>query len=161
MKLFSNMQEGVTKAYRGDFTHKFSTYTVTGEAKQLVLEMNSLFEKMQEAFGDIKFTLATFIPSNNTISNDPLYEAKIIINELSDIYKFKKTIELDVSKDIVYERIINVLKNKYDIKHFALYEVNNLKSTRSLIYITSGESICLETVDNDCQTCRAHRTKLN
>ncbi|MFT5660607.1 MAG: two-component system cell cycle response regulator, partial [Sulfurimonas sp.] len=158
-KLFSNMQKGVTKAYRGDFTHKFNSYTVTGEAKELVAQMNSLFGKMQEAFGDIKFTLATFIPNNNIVNNDPLHEAKSIINELSDIYKFKKTIELDISKDKVYSRLIEVLQNKYKLEHFALYEVNNIKETRHLVYITSGKSICLDIADKDSINCRAHRTK--
>ena len=159
IKLFSNMQEGVQKAYRGDFTHEFSTYSVRGEAKDLVLQMNSLFGKMKEAFGDIKFTLATFIPNNNGSTSDPLHEAKTIINELSDIYKFKKTIELDISKDVVYSRIIDVLHLKYGIKNFALYEVNSHKSTRNLVYITSGESICLDIADKDCTNCRAYRTK--
>ena len=158
-RLFSNMQKGVTKAYSGDFTHQFKTYNVTGEAKEIVEQMNTLFKKMHEAFGEIKYTLATFIPSNHIASNDPLYEAKSIINELSDIYKFKKTIELDISRDIIYSRIIDVLQNKYDIEHFALYEVNNTKSTRNLVYITSGDSICLEQADKDSINCRAHRTK--
>ena len=158
-KLFTNMQEGVTKAYSGDFTHKFSTYTVTGEAKTLVLQMNSLFEKMQEAFGNIKFTLSTFVTGNNIASNDPLNEAKIIINELSDIYKFKKTIELDISKDIVYSRIVDVLQKKYDVQNFALYEVNTNKATRSLVYISSAKSICSDIADKDSGNCRAYRTK--
>ena len=159
-KLFSNMQDGVKKASRGDFTHEFSTYTVTGEAKELVLQMNNLFSKMQEAFGDIKITLSTFIPSNNNVvSNDPLNQAKTIIHELSDIYKFKKTIELDISKDVVYSRIIDVLHNKYNVEHFALYEINNIKLTRKLIHITSGNSICFDAADTDSISCRANRTK--
>ena len=158
-KLFTNMQKGVTKAYRGDFTHEFSTYTVTGEAKELVVQMNSLFGKMQEAFGDIKYTLSTFIPANNIASHDPLHEAKTIINELSDIYKFKKTIELDISKHIVYSRIVDVLQTKYQIQHLALYEVNTTKSTRNLVYISSGNSICSDIADKDATNCRAYRTK--
>jgi len=158
-KLFTNLQDGVTKAYTGDFTHKFMTVSGAGEAKQLTQEMNTLFTKMQETFGNIKYDLATFIPSGNVSSNDPLQEAKSIIGELSDIYKFKKTIELDISKDIVYSRIVDILHNKYDIEHFALYEVNNTKSTRSLIYISEGESICLDIADKNSANCRAHRTK--
>ncbi|WP_455755586.1 GGDEF domain-containing protein [Sulfurimonas sp.] len=157
-KLFANLQDGVTKAYSGDFTHKFITATA-GEAKQLVEEMNTLFGKMQETFGNIKYDLATFIPSGDVSSNDPLQEAKSIIGELSDIYKFKKTIELDISKEIVYSRIVDILHNKYNIKHFALYEVHSAKSTRNLIYISEGESICSEIADKNSANCRAHRTK--
>ena len=157
MTLFTNMQKGIKKAYRGDFTHKFET-TVEGDGKTITEQLNTLFRKMQETFGDIKHNLATFIPQGCVSSNDPLYEAKTIINELSDIYKFKKTIELDISKEIVYSRIIDVLHNKFDFKHFAFYEINMPKNSRELIYISQDESICKQEVDENAMLCRAHRT---
>ncbi|HFB53129.1 MAG TPA: GGDEF domain-containing protein [Sulfurimonas autotrophica] len=158
MQLFSNMQEGIKKAYRGDFTHKFKT-SVTGDGKILTEQLNTLFAKMQETFGDIKHNLATFIPQGCVSSNDPLYEAKTIINELSDIYKFKKTIELDSSKEIVYNRIIDVLSNKFDFEHFAFYEINTKNNHRELIYISQGKSICNSETEEDAMLCRAYRTK--
>ncbi len=157
-KLFANLQKGVTKAYRGDFTHKFDS-SVGGDAKKVVNQMNSLFGKMQETFGDIKHNLATFIPRGCVSSSDPLYEAKTIINELSDIYKFKKTIELDATKDAVYTRIIDVLKTKYNLVNFTLYEVNNSLQTRHIVYTRNDASICKDHVNQDSQECRAHRTK--
>lgn len=156
LNLFSNLQNGIKKAYSGDFTHKFST-KVGGDAKNVVEQMNSLFHKMQETFGDIKHNLATFIPQRNA-SSDPLHEAKTIISELSDIYKFKKTIELDASKDEVYTRIIDILKLKYHIGHFAFYEVNNITSERKLIYSTEEDTICFEKTNKNALECRAHRT---
>lgn len=156
LNLFSNLQNGIKKAYSGDFTHQFST-KVGGDAKNVVEQMNSLFHKMQETFGDIKHNLATFIPQRNA-SSDPLHEAKTIISELSDIYKFKKTIELDASKNEVYTRIIDILKLKYHVGHFAFYEVNNVTSERKLIYSTEEETICFEKTNKNALECRAHRT---
>jgi len=157
MKLFTNMQEGITKAYSGDFSHEFKT-TVSGDGKNIVSQMNTLFRKMQDTFGDIKYNLSTFIPQGCVSSADPLYEAKTIIGELSDIYKFKKTIELDASKDIVYQRIVDVLKNKYELSHFAFYEVDVNQSKRKLFYISQGESICNTEVNEEASMCRAYRT---
>ena len=156
MKLFSNLQLGVKKAYRGDFTHEFTT-TVVGDGKELVEQINPLFRKIQETFGDIKYNLSTFIPNNCVSSADPLYEAKVIIQELSDIYKFKKTIELDESKEIIFARLIDVLKTKFEIKEFSLYEVESNQATRKLIY-DSHTSICHNSVDADVNLCRAFRT---
>jgi len=158
MKLFSNMQEGITKAYSGDFTHKFKT-TVTGDGKNIVTQLNTLFEKMQETFGNIKYNLSTFIPQGCVSTADPLNEAKTIIGELSDIYKFKKTIELDASKEIIYSRIVDVLENKYELSNFSLYEVNTVTKARKLIYISNGASICNDSVNEEVDLCRAHRTK--
>ena len=157
MDLFSNLQNGIKKAYSGDFTHQFAS-KVGGDAKNVVEQMNSLFRKMQETFGDIKYNLATFIPQGCVSSNDPLHEAKTIISELSDIYKFKKTIELDASKSEVYTRIIDILKLKYHVGHFALYEVNNVSSERKLIYSTEESSICFEKTAKNAIQCRAYRT---
>lgn len=157
MDLFSNLQSGIKKAYSGDFSHEFVS-KVGGDAKNVVEQMNSLFRKMQETFGDIKYNLATFIPQGCVSSSDPLHEAKTIINELSDIYKFKKTIELDASKGDVYTRIIDILKLKYHVGHFALYEVNNVSSERKLIYSTEEKNICFEKTNKDALLCRAYRT---
>ena len=159
MKLFSNMQKGIRKAYKGDFSHEFTT-SIGGDAKIIIDQLNILFRKMQETFGDIKHNLSIFIPQGYIASHDPLQEAKTIIGELSDIYKFKKTIELDSTKEIIYQRIIDVLHNKYELSHFAFYEIDTLKETRELIYITQGESICKDTVDADASLCRAHRTNM-
>ncbi|MEA2091324.1 MAG: GGDEF domain-containing protein, partial [Campylobacterota bacterium] len=147
-KLFSNLQNGIKKAYTGDFTHKFTT-SVGGEAGNIVKQMNALFGKMQETFGDVRHSLAVFAPKNGEKSNNPLDEANEIIHELSDIYKFKKTIELDISKDVVYTRVVNIFKEKYNIKHFALYEINDKKRTRQLIHLDGRESICYASVDEN------------
>ncbi|MEA1893478.1 MAG: GGDEF domain-containing protein [Campylobacterota bacterium] len=156
---FKNLEEGIQKAYRGDFTHKFNT-GISGNTEIIVNQMNTLFSKMQTTFGDIKQNLATFTPQNSLSTTDPLYEAKIIIHELSDIYKFKKTIERDLSKGGVYSRIISVLKTKYNLQHFAFYEIDDTKSTRNLVYIVdSAQSICLEYVDKKAHECRAYRTQ--
>nr|WP_321268100.1 GGDEF domain-containing protein [uncultured Sulfurimonas sp.] len=159
MKLFSNLKNGIKKAYSGDFTHNFHT-TVSGDAKSIVEQMNTLFSKMQETFGDIKYNLATFIPQGSVSSSDPLHEAKTIINELSDVYKFKKTIELDASKAEVYTRITDILKLKYDLNSFALYEVSNLTHERKLYFSTDKKAlVCKEIANKDSMNCRAYRTK--
>ena len=159
-KLFTNLQDGIKKAYSGDFTHKFTT-SVGGEAGDLVKQMNTLFTKMQETFGDVRHSLAIFAPKNGDRADNPLNEANQIIHELADIYKFKKTIELDVSKDVVYTRIVNIFKEKYNIKHFALYEINDKKRTRQLIHLDGRESICYASVDENSLECRAYRTETN
>ena len=158
INLITNIRNGLKKAYNGDFTHKFET-SVVGEGRILIDQLNILFSKMQNTFGDIRTDLETFVPHNEAHNEDPLNEAKIIITELSDIYKFKKTIELDATKQIVYSRIIDILENKYNLKHFAFYELNNINHKRELIYITEGETICMPEVDDNTELCRAHRTK--
>ncbi len=159
-KLFSTLKNGIQKASNGDFTHTFST-TLDGEAGNIIKQMNTLFAKIQETFGDVRQSLATFAPKNKVNSNNPLNEANQIIKELADIYKFKKTIELDMSKNIVYSRIVNVFQEKYNINSFALYEINDKKRTRETIFTSIAENICSSTVDENALECRAYRTETN
>ena len=157
-KLFVDMQNGVTKAYKGDFTHIFKT-TIQGDAKDLVDHLNILFSKMQENFGNIRHSLSIFTTTGTKFSNDPLTEANQIITELSDIYKFKKTIELDISRNVVFKRIVNIFKDKYNIEKFSIYMINNKKKTRELIHLDKNGSICQESTFQDALKCRAYRTE--
>lgn len=157
MHIFNNLREGTKKAYSGDFTHRFTT-RLKGEGKEVTDQMNDLFEKMQDAFGNIKEQLHSFVARSNIHSADPLDEARSIIHELSDIYKFKKTIELDKDKYAIYERIYHLLENKFELKHFAMYEINHSRNERNLLFITEGDSFCSQNADSNANECRAYRT---
>lgn len=157
MKLFENLQQGIKQARKGDFSFRFTT-TLKNGGNEVAEQMNTLFEKIEETFGNITQDLGTFMSRSNIMCADPLNSVGIIIKELSDVYKFKKTIELDNSKEEIYGRFIYVLKEKFHFDHFALYEVDKGSKTRRLIHITDHKSFCASTVDADAMGCRAYRT---
>ena len=157
MKLFENLQNGIKRARTGDFSFRFTT-TLKDAGSEVAEQMNTLFQKMEDTFGGIKHNLNTFASRSNICSSDPLSTAGVIIQELSDVYKFKKTIEMDSNKNDVYSRFIYVLKEKFHFDHFALYEVDKTTKERKLIYITDHKSFCLPSADKDTQECRAYRT---
>ncbi|MCX6074629.1 MAG: GGDEF domain-containing protein [Campylobacterales bacterium] len=157
MKLFENLQRGIKKARTGDFSFRFTT-TLKDGGNEVAEEMNTLFEKLDETFENIKHDLSTFMTHSTSKYGDPLNAAGGIIKELSDVYKFKKTIELDSNKEEIYERFIYVLKDKFHFSHFSLYEVDKASKTRKLIYITNNKSFCFPSVDQNALECRAYRT---
>ena len=162
IQLFDQLKTAITKAHVGDFETRI-TDNVPGEAKEIVDNFNSLFDKMNETFGEVKNSLATFVTKVDCNSSDPLHEANLIIHELADVYRFKKTIELDLEKQHIYNRFIHLLENKFEIKHFALYEVSHVKKQRNLVYITKNntiqnESFCSSLSENNALECRAFRT---
>jgi two-component system, cell cycle response regulator len=157
MKLFENLQNGIKRARTGDFSFRFTT-TLRDAGSEVAEQMNTLFQKMEETFGGIRHNLNTFASRANISSNDPLSTAGVIIQELSDVYKFKKTIEHDPNKDAVYQRFIYVLQEKFGFHHFALYEVDKTTKERKLIHITDHKSFCLPAADKDMYECRAYRT---
>ncbi len=160
IKLFANMQEGIKKAYDGDFTHKFHT-TVIGDGKKTVDQLNVLFSKMQESFGNIRHSLSVFTSKTPVIADNPLDEANQIITELSDIYRFKKTIELDISNEVVYSRIVNIFKEKYNIRNLALFVVDDEKKTREIVHSDTKNIICKKEANENALLCRSYRTETN
>jgi len=157
MKLFENLQRGIKKARMGDFSFRFTT-TLKDGGNEVAEEMNTLFEKLDGTFEGIKHDLSTFMTHSNVSYDDPLNSAGMIIKELSDVYKFKKTIELDRTKEEIYERFIYILKEKFHFSHFALYEVYKESKTRKIVYITDHQSFCHSVVDQNALECRAYRT---
>jgi two-component system cell cycle response regulator len=155
--LLENLQQGIKRARGGDFSYRFKT-TLKDAGSEVAEQMNTLFEKMEETFSGIRDNLSTFMSRSNISCADPLNSTGVIIKELSDVYKFKKTIELDSSKEAIYDRFIYVLRERFQFTHFALYEVEKKSKERKLIYITDHTSFCLPIVDQDAMECRAYRT---
>lgn len=155
--LLENLQQGIKRARTGDFSYRFQT-KLKDAGSEVAEQMNTLFEKMEETFSGIRDNLSTFMSRSNISCADPLNSTGLIIKELSDVYKFKKTIELDSSKEAIYDRFVYVLKERFHFSHFALYEVDKKSKERKLIYITDHKSFCLPIVDEDAMECRAYRT---
>lgn len=160
--LFDQLKVAISKARAGNFDARL-TKNIPAEAQEIVENFNSLFDKMDDTFGKVKSSLATFVTQVDCNKSDPLHEANVIIHELADVYRFKKTIELDLEKQHIYNRFIHLLENKFEIKHFALYEVCHVNKRRKLIYITSNDSIqqesfCSDLSEQNASECRAFRT---
>jgi len=118
IKLFNDLENGISKAYSGDF----SSYVQT----QLSDEAGKVAEKL---------------------------------NELSEIFRFKKTIELDDKKEVIYDRLARILQERFHIKRFLILEIDDKALTRKIIYSTVEKNklpkSAFGSVANDC---RAYRT---
>lgn len=116
IKLFEDLELGIDKAYKGDFSYKVST----------------------------------------SLSDDAGKVAQRL-NELSDIFRFKKTIELDSTKQDIYNRLAHILTNHLNIKDFVIFEINNSKKEKKAVYKTKyqWEDTLL---NSNISSCRAYRT---
>jgi two-component system cell cycle response regulator len=119
MKLFDDLEDGISRAYKGDFSYHVET----------------------------------------SLSNEAGKVAKRL-NDLSEIFRFKKTIELDDSREVIYERISYILKNTFEIKSFALFE-NHSDTNKRKVVEHSDDLIHSPIFDEtNLAKCRAHRTGL-
>lgn len=120
VKLFDDLEEGIGKAYRGDFSH-YVTTNLSDEAGKVAKRLN----------------------------------------DLSEIFRFKKTIELDYDKEKIYERIGYILEHNFNLENFIIFE-NNIGMKKRKIVKKSNKSTFID--DNEIQNsekiCRALRTNL-
>ena len=115
VKLFDDLENGISQAYKGDFSYQVDT-TLTNEAGKVADRLN----------------------------------------ELSEIYKFKKTIELDENKEVIYNRIVHILQSKFKITQFILFEINNKDKQREIIF--NSVDFNAQIIDDNSTVCRSFRT---
>lgn len=118
IKLFDDLENGISQAYRGDFSYTIDT-TLKNEAGEVAQRLN----------------------------------------ELSEIYRFKKTIELDQNKDVIYNRIVHILQTKFNISKFILFEINNKNKIRNIVFDSADLNNTV--LDDNANLCRAFRTSNN
>jgi len=120
--------------------------------KKFIKPYTKLFTDLEKSIscaykGDFSYQIKTELNNEASIISDQL-------NELTDIYKFKKTIELDENKNEIYNRIIHLLHDKFKIKNLILFEISTITKSRTVLY----NSINKEKFNDEPNLCRAFRT---
>ena len=117
IQLFDDLEEGISRAYKGDFSYQVQTVLSDDAAK--------VAEKL---------------------------------NDLSEIFRFKKTIETDVDKAQIYERVAFILESHFNIKEFIIFENNSLTKKRNIVYKSAQMNyVDSENMETSQNTCRAFR----
>jgi diguanylate cyclase (GGDEF)-like protein len=126
-----------------------SLYTVRRFIKPYTKLFSDLEKSISHAYkGDFSYKIETTLKNEaSTISNQ--------LNELTEIYKFKKTIENDETKNDIYNRLIHILHDKFKIENFMLFEINIRTKERKILYECTNQD---EILDKDSNQCRAFRT---
>ncbi len=155
IKIFYSIKEVMTAAYDGNYSKRVDGGNLF-ESKAVADMLNSLLSKLQKVFDEIDNKVYIFLRNKNKTNNyDPLININNTINQLSDIYKFKQTIEHDEELEDIYERLAYVLSNKFKIEDFTIIEADRLSGAKKIVYTTKG---CHCEVEEGF--CRADRINL-
>lgn len=109
--------------------------------------LNSIEEKVRSMIG------YGVLKTGNVLS-----DTSKIVDELLNIYKFKRVIEKDRFKKDVYERIKYVLEDHISLDNFCLYEINHARNRMSLVYLVGSKCGCKEVIFENAEECRAKRS---
>ncbi len=154
MRIFDSVKDVMQKVNNGDYSQRVITVE-SPEGKEVSTHINAMLEKLQSALNELEGRVGLFLLNKSYKRHkDPLVAVKEIINELSDIYKFKKTIELDENLDEIYQRIAQILKSKFKLEDFNIIEKDIKKGTIRFAYVQ--KDVHCRAASNGC---RADRTK--
>ena len=152
LEIFESINKNTKEILKGDFNHHIHT-KLGGEAKDFVDSYNDFLDKLKDSFGVIEDKYTTLIEKEK--SDEPLKDAKETIEQLSEIFRFKRLIEEDLNTKIILDRLTEVIKG-FGIENFLLAGIDN--NDKELIYfINEGEECC--DIKDNFSLCRAYRTR--
>ena len=152
--IFYSIQNVMNNAYRGDYTARVITSTHK-ESNKVANLLNTMLEKLQHTFEELDRKVYVFIKNKNYVKEtDPLKNINTTIDRLSDIYKFKQTIENDKEIQDIYDRIAYVLEHHFNLGDFTITEMDNNHKTGNIVY---GLDKChCKILEDDCRANRIH-----
>lgn len=154
---FDSLSDVLKKVHEGDYSIRANP-GVLKEDKEVSNWLNELIEKLETVLTGIEKNLTSFVHNRTSnVNHDKLITAKEIIEDISEIYHYKKTIENDLTIDDIYHRLILVLKDKLEIDCFIIFETDLLKDERKTIFASNGAIACCDLKQNIKEACRAER----
>jgi len=152
-----DIKESLKKASNGDYSSRIEVKE-NDEDFEVAKWLNTLLENLENTIGSIEKNISLFVADRRKQFHDPLEKSQSIVEDIAMIYRFKKTIEQDKSKDVIYQRLIQVLKEKLHVADLSLYEIDIKNDKRILIYDDTKDKFCASADIKPSQNCRAYRT---
>jgi len=154
VSIFYSIKKVMHETYRGNYATRVDVNT-NEESASVAKLLNSMLEKLQTTFEELDKKVYIFIKNKNYVKDsDPLKNINDTIDRLSDIYKFKQTIENDKDLNDIYNRIAYVLREKFKLDDFTLTEIDVINKIKKIVY-TEKECHC-GILDNECRADRIH-----
>ncbi len=152
LEILEKIKQVTNKMLKGDFNVSIET-KLKGEAKEFIDSFNDFIKKMKNSFGVIEEKYTTLIEKEK--SDDPLNDAKETIEQLANIFTYKRLIEDDINARNILNRLVDIIKS-FNINHFAIIAIDN-RDKKAEIFYSQGD-ICCE-IEEKFENCRAYRLK--
>lgn len=140
LNAFDSIKYVMQCAQKGDYSQRVSIFEGKENA-EVSKWINILLEKLQNTLTEIESKIHIFLTNKDDIKVDPLLDVKKTVGTLSNIYKFRKTIEHDTNIDDVYSRLAFVIENEFNLTNFNFLEADTINKKVTLAY-TNKELSC-------------------
>lgn len=154
VSIFYSIQNVMNSVYRGDYTVRVKNGS-HDESNHVANLLNSMLEKLQHTFEELDKKVYVFIKNKNYVKEpDPLKNINNTIERLSDIYKFKQTIENDKELQDIYNRIAFVLEHHFHLDSFVISEIDNNHQSKNIVFSVGGCQCSI--IEGECRANRIH-----
>jgi len=159
----AELKNAVSKGKAGDFSARIQKRS-NDEIGEIAEQTNQFMETLEGSFGEISKKIEGFTGVCKNEDRNLLEHTTGVVDDLVSATQFKQYIENDRDLDEVFNRISRVLKQRFGLKRFSIYE-NNDKDTQLRLISSEGlpegaDYWCDREITIDCNACRAKRTAL-
>ncbi len=154
------LSKSIKLALSGTFKEITYKPNKSSEVISLIEDYNQLMSTFSDTSIDIEKRLQGFIGKAVSSSKiNPLEKSKDIIKNLSNLYQFKKEIELDNTKTEIYNRLSEIFLNQFNIENFTFIEIDSLKNKLTVEKSVGNSFYCKNNITDNPEICRCARTK--
>ena len=151
----------VDRAVGGEFNGRIAQRS-SDEVGEIAGQLNRLMGTLDENISTIGNRVGELMNYQLKNNGNLLASTTEMVEILVEAARYKRTIEEDVGKLEVYQRLVRVLTEHFDIVHFSIYEVASSKNRIIPIVVDNefGASCrwCDQQILIDANTCRVKRT---
>ncbi|EDP75819.1 diguanylate cyclase [Hydrogenivirga sp. 128-5-R1-1] len=156
-KLFNDVKRVLNNFKEGNFRDTVET-ELDDEAGEIAEVVNRVGEQLNSMLNRIREKVSMLIGYNVMETENALKDTEKIVDELVKISHFKRTIEQDIKKADIYERIETVLADYMSLDKFSIYEVDERKNSMHVVTVHGESMWCSNIILEDANECRAKRT---
>ena len=158
----NDVQGAVSHAIDGDF-HANIQQRTKDEIGQVALDINKLMQFLHKGLSTIREDVAQLLKHKPLEEQGNLLNSTIgMVQGLINASQFKQAIEEDESKIEIYQRLSVVVRERFGIPNFSIYEVQTSKNQMIPITVDGEFGAACRWCDPQIlvrsETCRARRT---
>ena len=151
----------VDRAVGGEFNGRIAQRS-SDEVGEIAGQLNRLMGTLDENISTIGTRVGELMNYQPKNTGNLLATTTEMVEILVEAARYKRTIEEDMGKMEVYQRLVRVLTENFDIVHFSIYEVASSKNRIVPIVVDSEFGApcrwCDQQILIDANTCRVKRT---
>ncbi len=157
--IFDSISKSLNSSLNGNLRKISYSRGLSKDMIILMEKFNRLMVTFKDTSTDIDKKLKGFIGSKTNKHISPLEDSKEIVQNLSNLYQFKKEIELDNTKEEIYNRLAEIFTNQFKLTSFTFIEIDLLKQKMTTVKELGNTFYCKKNIENEPHLCRAARTE--